>query len=95
MKGSLKALLAGRLETWELKLLHKSYDTVGGIAVIRLPESLKQRSKIIAEAIMQTHKRIKTVLRQASPVSGDFRLRKLEWIAGERKTETVRANQKR
>ena len=38
---------------------------------------------------MQTHKRIKTVLRQASPVSGDFRLRKLEWIAGERKTETV------
>jgi len=89
MKGSLKALLAGRLETWELKLLHKSYDTVGDITVIRLPESLKQRSKIIAEVIMQTQKRIKTVLCQAGPVSGDFRLRELEWIAGERKTETV------
>lgn len=89
MKRSLKALLEGRLETRELKLVHKSYDITGDIAVIRLPEPLKQQSKIIAEAIMQTHKRVKTVLRQASPVSGDFRLRELEWVAGERKTETV------
>ena len=62
MKRSLKALRAGRLETQELKLVYKSYDIVGDIAVIRLPESLKQHSKIIAEAIMQTHKRVKTVL---------------------------------
>ena len=38
---------------------------------------------------MQTQKRVKTVLRQASPVSGDLRLRKLEWVAGEKKTETI------
>ena len=89
MKRGLKALLAGKLETWQLDLLHKSYDIVGDIAIIRLPESLNQQSEAIAEAIMQTHKRVKTVLRQASPVSGDFRLRDLEWVAGERKTETV------
>jgi len=89
MKRSLKALLEGRLETQELKLVYKSYDIVGDIAVIRLPEFLKQHSKIIAEAIMQTHKRVKTVLRQASPVFGNFRLRQLEWVAGERKTETI------
>ena len=89
MKESLKALLVGRLETWELKLLYKSYDIVGDIAVIRLPKSIKQHGEIIANAIMQTHKRVKTVLRQVSPVSGDFRLRELEWVAGERKTETV------
>jgi tRNA (guanine37-N1)-methyltransferase len=89
MKGGLKALLAGKLETWQLDLLHKSYDIVGDIAVIRFPESLKQQSKIIAEAIMQTHKRVKTVLCVVSSVSGDFRLRGLEWVAGERKTITV------
>ena len=89
MKGGLKVLLAGKLETWRLDLLHKSYDIVGDIAVIRLPESLNQQSEVIAKAIMQTHKRVKTVLHQASPVSGDFRLRELEWVAGERKTETV------
>jgi len=89
MRGSLKVLLAGRLETGELKFIQESYDIVGDIAVIRLPESLRQQSKIIAEAIMQTHKRVKTVLRQSTPVCGDFRLRGLEWVAGEMKTETI------
>ena len=89
MRGDLKTLLASRLEPCELKLLYKSYDIVGDIAVIRVPEPLKQRSKIIAQAIMQTHKRVKAVWRQVSPVSGDYRLRKLEWVAGERRTETI------
>jgi len=89
MKGDLKTVLAYRLEPWELKLLYKSYDIVGGIAIIRIPEALKHRSKIIAEAIMQTQRRVRTVLCQTSPVSGDLRLRKLKWVAGEKKTETV------
>jgi tRNA (guanine37-N1)-methyltransferase len=89
MKQSLKTLLTNKLKPRELKLLCKSYDIVGDIAIIRVPEPLKERNKIIAEAVMKTHKRVKAVWRQASPVSGDFRLRKLKWIAGERKTETL------
>jgi len=38
---------------------------------------------------MKTHKRVKTVLLQTSPVFGEFRLRDLQWIAGENETETV------
>jgi tRNA (guanine37-N1)-methyltransferase len=89
MKGDLKAILAYRLKPCELKLLYRSYDIIGDIAIIRIPEAFKHRSEIIAEAIMQTQSRIRTVLRQASPVSGDLRLRKLKWVAGEKKTETV------
>jgi len=89
MKSDLKAVLAYRLKPCELKLLYRSYDIIGDIAIIRIPEALKHRSKIIAEAIMQTQRRIRTVLRQASPVSGDLRLRELKWVAGEKKTETV------
>ena len=89
MKRSLKALLTNKLKPQELKLLYKSYDIVGDVAVIRVPEPLKHRSKIIAEAVMQTHKRVRAVWRQASPVSGDFRLRGLEFVLGERKTETL------
>jgi len=88
MKRSLKTLLTNKLKPQELKLLYKSYDIVGAVAVIRVPEPLKHRSKIIAEAVMQTHKRIRAVWRQARPVSGDFRLRGLEFVLGERKTET-------
>ena len=89
MSGDLKAVLADRLKPWELRLLYKSYDVVGDIAIIRIPDILKNRSKIIAEAIMKTQKRVKTVLCQVTPISGDLRLRKLKWVAGEKKTETT------
>jgi tRNA (guanine37-N1)-methyltransferase len=89
MRKDLKSVLAGKLEPWELKLLYKSYDIVGDIAVIRVPETLKQRDEIIGQAIMQIHRRVKAVWHQVGSVSGDFRLRKLEWVAGERKAETV------
>lgn len=89
MRGDLRLLLADKLEPQDLKLVYKSYDIVGEIAVIRVPETLKQRSKIIAEAVMQAHKHVKAVWRQAGSVSGDFRLRDLEFVLGERKTETV------
>jgi len=89
MKGSLKTLLQDKLEPHELELLSKSYDIVGDVAIIRVSEALIPRVQTIAEAILQTQKHVKTVLRQVSPVSGDFRTRELEWIAGEKKTETV------
>lgn len=89
MKGGFKTLLEGRLEPRELMLIYRSYDIIGDIAVIRIRENLKQKSDIIAGAIMQTHKHVETVLRQSGPVSGDLRLCVLEWVAGERKTETV------
>jgi len=89
MKTDLKVLLADKLEPQELKLIYKSYDIVGDIAIIRVQEHLKERTKIVAEAVMQTHKSTKAVWRQITPVSGDFRLRGLEFVLGERKTETL------
>jgi len=87
--GSLKSLLVDKLRPNELELIYKSYDIVGDIAVIRVPEVLRKQSEIIAEAVMQTHKRVKSVWCQVGPVSGDLRLRELEWVAGERRSETV------
>lgn len=69
--------------------ISKSYDVVGNVAIIRIPNGLALEAHIIAEAIMQTDKHVKTVLKQSSAVSGDFRLRGLEWVLGEEKTETV------
>jgi tRNA (guanine37-N1)-methyltransferase len=89
MNKDLRLLLADKLEPWELKLIYKSYDILGDVAVIRVPEPLKQRSKIIAGAVMKTHKQVKAVWSQTSSVSGDFRLRDLDFVLGERKTETL------
>ncbi|MEM2439972.1 MAG: class I SAM-dependent methyltransferase family protein, partial [Candidatus Bathyarchaeia archaeon] len=49
----------------------------------------KKHSQIIAETIMKVHRNVKTVLAQVGPVHGEFRLRKLECIAGEDKTRAV------
>jgi len=84
---TLQEVLADKLKPHELRLMYKSYDIIGDIAVIRIPDSLN-RKELIAEAVMQTHKHVKTVLQQTSPVSNEFRLRRLEWVAGEKKTET-------
>lgn len=89
MKGNLKAILRGKLSSEELALVYKSYDIIGDIAIIRVPDKLLPLNETIAEALMRQHKHVKAVWRQSSPVFGDFRLRKLEWIAGEKKTETV------
>jgi len=89
MKGNLKVLLSDTLTPEELKFLYKSYDIVGDIAIIQVPNPLKQHTKAIAKTVMQINKSVKTVLHQVTPVSGDLRLRKLEWIVGDRKTETL------
>jgi len=89
MGNPLNRLLANKLKPSELKLVYKSYDIIGDIAIIRIPEALKQKSEVIGEAVMQTHKRVKSVWRQVTPVSGDLRLRELEWIMGKKRTETI------
>ncbi|MCK4477275.1 class I SAM-dependent methyltransferase family protein [Candidatus Bathyarchaeota archaeon] len=89
MKGNLKAILRGKLSPEELALVYKSYDIIGDIAIIQVPDKLLPLNETIAEALMRQHKHVKAVWRQSSPVFGDFRLRKLEWIAGKKKTETV------
>jgi len=89
MKKDLRSVLKKKLQPQELEGAIKSYDIIGDIAIIRVPERLKPQNAIIGEAILQTHKHVKTVLRQASAVSGDFRLRQLEWISGEKRTETL------
>lgn len=88
MKRRLKDILSNFIPEKNLAYIYNSYDIVGDIAIIRLTEESKKYSKIIAEAILKIHKNVKTVLAQTSAVSGDFRLRKLEHIAGENKTTT-------
>jgi tRNA (guanine37-N1)-methyltransferase len=89
LRKRLRALLARVLFPNELAYICNSYNIIGDIAVIRLPERAKKYGKIIAEAIMQVHKNVGTVLAQTSPIHGGFRLRRLELVAGEAKAVTI------
>ncbi len=64
-------------------------DIIGDLAVVRLPPLSSEVERRIAEAIMEVHRNVKGVFAQASPVSGEFRLRKLRHLAGVNRLETV------
>lgn len=88
MPTNLKKLLAGELATDELAQLVGSFDVVGDIAVVRVPEALLARSSRIAEAILSTDSRLKTVVRRVGPCAGEYRLPSLQVIGGEESFET-------
>lgn len=89
LRRRLRKILSETLPPEQLTYVYSSYDTVGDIAIIRLTDISKKNGRTIAGAIMNIHRNVKTVLAQTSPVHGNFRLRKLEHIAGEDKTTTV------
>ncbi|ADT83596.1 tRNA (guanine(37)-N1)-methyltransferase Trm5b [Thermococcus barophilus] len=70
-------------------LLPSSFDIIGDIAVIELSEELMEYGKQIGEAILKVHKHIKAVFAKGSAVSGEFRIRQLIHLAGEKRTETL------
>jgi tRNA (guanine37-N1)-methyltransferase len=80
----LKEKLTNTLPPQALAKIYSSFDTVGDIAIIRAP----QNASAVAKEIMATHKGIKAVFLQTSPVKGDHRTRQLTLLAGENKTVT-------
>ncbi|RLF80062.1 tRNA (guanine-N1)-methyltransferase [Thermococci archaeon] len=74
----------------ELKpFLPSSFDIIGDIAIIELPEELMAYGKDIGEAILKAHRHIKAVFAKGGKVSGEYRVRELIHLAGEKRTETI------
>jgi len=89
MARMLKQALKGIISDAEISEVYSAFDIIGDIAVIRIPDQLMPKKKEIAEAILNNVKPVKSVFVPSSPVSGDFRVRSLEWAAGENKTLTL------
>ena len=84
----LKKALENVLSEKESNELISAFDQIGEIIIVRIPDSLLSKKKIIGKALLEDVKIVRSVFYQASAVSGDFRTRDLEIIAGEDNTET-------
>ncbi len=84
----LKKTLEDVLSEKESEELFSAFDQVGDIIIVRIPDSLLSKKKIIGKTLLEQVKTVKSVFYQASSVEGDFRTRDLEILAGENKTET-------
>jgi len=84
----LKKALENILSEEESEELFSSFDQIGEIIVLRIPDSLKSKKKIIGETLLDKVKTTRSVFYQSSPVEGEFRTRNLEILAGDDNTET-------
>jgi tRNA (guanine37-N1)-methyltransferase len=67
----------------------RSSDIVGGIAIVEIPRELQPCKTIIGEAVLKLNKNVRTVLAKHGAVSGTFRLREIEVIAGRPDTTAI------
>ncbi len=88
MTRMLKKALESILSTSENDELISAFDQIGDIIIVRIPESLLSKKKIIGETLLNEVKIAKSVFYQTSAVEGDFRTRSLKILAGKNSTET-------
>ncbi|MBD3313879.1 class I SAM-dependent methyltransferase family protein, partial [Candidatus Woesearchaeota archaeon] len=84
----LREALKEDLTEEELSKLKASFDVIGSIAIIDVPEELESKEKLIAQTLLDMHKNIDTVAKKAGIHKGEFRTQKLKIIAGKRSKET-------
>ena len=82
-------ILEGQLPPHLMASLPKALDIIGDIAIVEIPPELVTQRSLLGGAIMEAHKNLRTVLAKAGAVSGDYRLRDFEVIAGEPRTSTI------
>lgn len=82
-------ILKNKLTEEELELVPRSFDIIGDICILRLPEELHGKRRIIGEAFLKSMKNIRIVLNKTEPLSGEYRVGEYEVLAGEGSTETL------
>lgn len=88
MPHMLKEVLASYLTQSELDKIFSAFDVIGDIVIIKIPHGLMSKKDKIGEAILGNVKPAKSVFIQTSAIKGEYRVRKLEFLAGEDRTET-------
>jgi tRNA (guanine37-N1)-methyltransferase len=88
MPHMLKNVLSSILAPDEVAQLYSAFDQIGDIIIIKIPHDLIPKKKLIADTILANVKTAKAIFAQVSPVKGDYRVRDLEFVAGENRTIT-------
>lgn len=71
-------------------LLPSSFDVIGHVLIVKMPEALREHERAIAQALLDTTPRVRTVADDEG-VTGELRVRALRILAGERETSTEHA----
>lgn len=90
---SLKDALKGNIPDNVLPLVQSSFDRVGDLIIIEVPDELVKYEKKIGVTLLSMHRGIKTVAKKVGQRYGKYRRQKLKIIAGKRsKTALYKEN---
>jgi len=85
LRDAVQAMVPANL----LSALPRSLDVVGDIGIVELSPELEPYSLEIGKGILQVNPHIRLVMKKASDVSGAFRTRGLQTLAGSGGMETI------
>ncbi len=85
---NLKQALEGKMPEEDLKHVYRSFEVLGDIAIIQVPEQIEKHKMLIAETLSSLHNNIKVVLRKYDDISGKYRVGNYEILIGDR-TDTI------
>lgn len=84
----IKEYLKGKVSEEELKKVIRSFEIIGDVVIINLPDEIMHLKDLVVEAILSKHRHVKTILRKIGEVSGEFRIARYEVLYGG-ETETI------
>jgi tRNA (guanine37-N1)-methyltransferase len=93
---TLEEALNGKIPPNHLKLIPKSYDIIGNIAILEFenPDHFNNSKyhefkNLVAKAVIDVNKNVLSVFEKKSQIKGSYRLRNLAYLAGENNSETI------
>jgi len=87
--NSYLGILKEKFSEDDFAALPRSFDTIGDIVVVEIPDKLWEKRQVIAEAFLKAYSNIKTVYAKTGKVEGVNRIRPVTFLAGEKKTKTI------
>ncbi len=85
---SLKDYLKGKIDPKKIDEIKKSFDIMGDVVILEIPEDLQDEKYLIGEAALNFTKR-RAVFSKKSEIKGVIRTRELEHLAGDESSETI------
>jgi tRNA (guanine37-N1)-methyltransferase len=90
---SVREMLQGKLTDQEITDLRNSFDIIGNIVIVEIPDNLLEHKELIGETTLKFTKR-KSVYMKKSPIKGVTRVRDIEFICGVNNPVTIHKEQK-
>lgn len=86
---NLQEAVRGQIPDDIISTLPRSFEIIGDIGVLELPEGMKHFSSAIGNGMLKVNPHVRLVLAKAGDTTGMFRTRRFESIAGVGSTETA------